>query len=189
LFFVYVGVEAAAGQWSFSLFTLSRDTPVALAGALVSAYWAALTIGRIVFGAVVNRTGSDRLLRACMLLSVVAAGLIWLNIPILSPLALAVLGLSFAPVFPVLIAETPRRLGQAQTANAVGLQVAVAVLGGAALPALLGVLAARASLEVVGPYLLAACLVLLSLHEILIRLTYSQADVPTPSEARSAVEV
>jgi len=182
LFFVYVGVEAGAGQWSYSLFTLSRDTPAAVAGALVSAYWASLTLGRIVFGVLVTRTGPDRLLRGCMLLSVGASALIWFDIPLVSSVALAVLGLSFAPVFPVLIAETPRRLGQAQTANAVGLEVAASVLGGAALPALLGVLAARASLEIVGPFLLAACLALLVLHEVLIRLTCAEQPAPTPVE-------
>ena len=182
LFFVYVGVEAGAGQWSYSLLTLSRDTPAAVAGALLSAYWASLTLGRIVFGVLVTRTGPDRLLRGCMLLSVVASALIWFDIPLVSSFALAVLGLSFAPVFPVLIAETPRRLGQAQTANAVGLEVAASVLGGAALPALLGVLAARTSLEVVGPFLLAACLALLVLHEVLIRFTCAEQPAPTPVE-------
>jgi len=69
-----------------------------------------------------------------------------------------------------LIAETPARLGRAQTANAVGLQVAAAVLGGAGIPAGVGVLAARLSLEVVGPCLVAAGLAQLVLHEALLRL-------------------
>ena len=77
----------------------------------------------------------------------------------------------FAPIFPILIAETPRRLGAAQTANAVGFQVAVAVAGGAALPALLGVVAARTSLEAIGPCLLAAAIVQLLLYELLLRAT------------------
>src|SRR5437016_6075293 len=63
LFFVYVGLEAASGQWSFSLFTLSRGTPVGMAGVLVSAYWASLTVGRILFGVLVSHVSSERLLR------------------------------------------------------------------------------------------------------------------------------
>jgi fucose permease len=169
LFFVYVGMEAGAGQWSFSLFTLSRDMPAALAGALVSAYWASLTLGRVLFGALVPRIATDRLLRVCMLVCILAAGLIWVNIPVVSWLALALLGLAFAPIFPVLIAETPMRLGHAQAANAIGWQVAAAVVGGAALPALLGVVSARVSLEVVGPALALAGLVQLGLHEGLLR--------------------
>jgi fucose permease len=117
-----------------------------------------------------------------MVVAVLAAAVIWLDVPILSWFALAVLGLVLAPVFPVLIADTPGRLGVSQTANAVGLQVAVAVLGGAALPAGVGVLAARLGLEVVGPCLLALGLAALALHEALLR--FSRAYEPRRS-ARS----
>jgi fucose permease len=169
LFFVYVGMEAGAGQWSYSLFTLSREMPAALAGALVSAYWASLTIGRVLFGALAPRIPSETLLRGCMLVCILAAGLLWANIPVVSWLALAVLGLAFAPIFPILIAETPARLGLAHAADAIGLQVAAAVAGGATIPALLGVLSARISLEVIGPALVVAGVVQLVLHEALIR--------------------
>ncbi|MBV9581304.1 MAG: MFS transporter [Chloroflexi bacterium] len=169
LFFVYVGMEAGAGQWSFSLFTLARDMPAALAGVLVSAYWASLTLGRVLFGALVPRVSTDRVLRGCMAACIVAASLLWANIPVVSWLALAVLGLAFAPIFPVLIAETPARLGRAQAANVIGWQVAAAVLGGATLPALLGVLASHASLEVVGPALVLAGAVQLGLYVTLVR--------------------
>jgi fucose permease len=170
LFFLYVGLEAGAGQWSYSLYTLSRDTPAAVAGFLVSAYWASLTIGRILFGFIATHTSSETLLRAAMALSILASALIALNLPVISALALALLGLSFAPVFPVLIAETPNRLGRQHTANVVGLEVAAAVVGGAILPALLGVLAARTTLEVVGPALLLGAVLLAALHEALVRL-------------------
>lgn len=180
LFFVYVGIEAAAGQWSFSLFTLGRGTPAQIAGVLVSAYWAGLTVGRVVFGVLVTRVSNDGLLRGCMLVTVLAAGLIWANVPVASWLALPLLGLVLAPVFPILIADTPWRLGAGQTANAIGLQVAAAVAGGAALPAGLGVLAARLSLEVIGPCLVGAALVQLVLHEALIRRAFEP-----PQSARS----
>jgi fucose permease len=184
LFFVYVGIEAAAGQWSFSLFTLSRGAPTALAGLLISAYWSSLTLGRILFGLVVTRVQPHKLLRGCMLVAVLAAATIWLNPPILSWLALAVLGLVLAPIFPVLIAATPARLGAGQTANAVGLQVAAAMLGGAAIPAAIGVLAARLSLEVVGPCLVGLGLTQLVLHEALNRISFRRACEPRRS-ARS----
>jgi fucose permease len=170
LFGVYAGTEVTAGQWSFSLFVQSRDTPTTVAGLLVSAYWGSLTVGRVLFGIIAPRVSPDILLRVCMLVAIAAGGVIWLNLPVVSWLALAVLGLILAPIFPVLIAETPGRLGLAQTANAVGLQVAAAVLGGAGLPAGVGVLAARLSLEVVGPCLVAAGLTQLVLHEALVRL-------------------
>jgi fucose permease len=174
LFFVYAGIEVAAGQWSFSLFTQARATPMTVAGLLVSAYWGALTLGRVLFGVLVAHVSVDSLLRVCMVIAVCAAGLIWLNVPGVSLGALAVLGLVLAPVFPSLIAETPRRLGATQTANAVGLQVAAAVLGGAGIPSATGVLAARVGLEVLGPCLVATGVAQLVLHEVLVRRAFAR---------------
>jgi fucose permease len=153
LFFVYVGLEVAAGQWSFSLFTLDRGVPTTIAGVLISAYWGSLTLGRVLFGVIVTRVANDTLLRICMLTAILAAGVIWLDVPILSWLALAVLGLVLAPVFPILI----------------------------------GVLAARSSLEIVGPCLLGLALAQLVLHEALIKL--SRAFEPRQSVRSQSSEV
>ena len=86
------------------------------------------------------------------------------------------MGVSLAPVFPLLIATTPARLGDVHTANGVGLQVAAAVLGQSLLPALVGVLAHHLGLEIVGPALCTAAVALLALYELLLAL--SAADVP-----------
>lgn len=183
LFFVYVGLEATVGQWSFTLFTQSRDLPPTLAGLLISAYWAALTIGRLLFGVIVHHVSPTRLLRICMLLTVAASALLWLSPVPISAASVALLGLLFAPVFPVLIAETPGRLGMDQTADAVGFQVAAAVVGGAALPAVIGVIAARSSLEVIGACLFAAALVQLLLYQALVKRAFAP-----PQSARSRID-
>jgi len=88
-----------------------------------------------------------------------------------SCVGLALIGLALAPIFPSLIATTPERLGNAHTANGVGLQIAAAVLGQALLPGMLGMLARHLGLEMVGPALLAAALVLLVLYEIFMALS------------------
>jgi fucose permease len=97
------------------------------------------------------------------------ATLIWLDFTVLlSALGLLVIGVSAAPVFPLLIATTPERLGAAHTANGIGFQVAAAVLGQALLPSLIGVLAHVLGLEIVGPVLLTAALLLLVIYEALL---------------------
>ena len=68
------------------------------------------------------------------------------------------LGVAQAPVYPALIALTPSHFGSAHTANAVGFQVAASVIGGAGLPALIGVFAQAFGLETIVPTLLAAAL-------------------------------
>jgi fucose permease len=172
IFFVYAGIEITAGQWAYSLFTESRGLSTTTAGIWISVYWASLTVGRILFGVVVNHVSVDSLLRACMLAAIVASGLIWLNVQtFLSLSGLAVIGLVLAPMFPSLIATTPARLGERHTADAVGWEVGAAVLGAALLPGVVGILAARLGLEVVGPCLVVAACVLFGLHELLVRLS------------------
>jgi fucose permease len=102
-----------------------------------------------------------------MLVAIVGGVLVWLN----AVWALAIIGLVLAPIFPSLIATTPRRLGELHTADAVGWEVGAAVLGGALLPGGVGVLAARLGLEVVGPCLVASACALFALHEVLVRLS------------------
>src|SRR6266508_2150369 len=55
IFFVYTGAEVGTGQWTYSLLTEARGVPTALAGTWVSLYWGSLTLGRILFGFVVQR--------------------------------------------------------------------------------------------------------------------------------------
>ena len=167
VFAVYVALEVGTGQWSYSLYTEGRGVPPATAGVWISVYWGSLTIGRIIFGAVVNHVNVDVLLRACMAVAILGTALVWLNV--LPFVALATIGLVLAPIFPSLIATSPARFAEEQTADAIGLQVAAAVLGGALLPGVIGVLAARVGLEVVGPCLVVLACALFALHEVLIR--------------------
>jgi fucose permease len=168
LFFVYTGAEIATGQWVYSLLTESRSVPAAQAGAWVSLYWASLTLGRIMFGFAVQRVAPATLLRWCMVGALLSALLIWQNLaPWATFAGIALMGLSLAPQFPLLISATPAYLGTAHANNGVGLQVAAASLGGAAIPSLIGVLAAAYGLEVLGPFLFVTTLLMGGLFELL----------------------
>jgi fucose permease len=169
LFFVYCGVEVATGNWVFSLLTEARGVPAALAGAWVSFYWASLTLGRILFGFAVQRISPTTLLRWCMAGAVLSALLIWLNVAAwVSFAGIALMGLALAPQFPLLMSATPSYLGVRHAANGVGFQVAAASLGGALLPSLVGVLARTNGLEVLGPSLFVAALIMTGLYELLV---------------------
>ncbi|NOK60130.1 MAG: MFS transporter [Chloroflexi bacterium AL-W] len=172
LFFIYTGLEVTAGQLTYTLFTESRGVDGALAGVWVSIYWGSLTVGRIVFGVLTERFNEHHLLRASMLFLIIGATLVSLpNIPLLSFVGLALMGFTLAPIFPLLMAQTPQRLGQGRAMHAVGFQVSAAMLGAAALPALISTLAQRVNLEVVGPALCVMGIVLIVLYEITLRTT------------------
>ncbi len=169
IFFVYTGIEAAAGAWAYSLLTEARAIPMMTAGTWVSSYWGALTVGRICSAMLAGRVAVNRLLRCCIAGQAAGALLIWLNLSTASSFfGLGLIGLASAPIFPTLIASTPGRLPQNHLANAVGFQIAAAVLGQSLLPALVGTLARRWGLEIVAPALLAAALLLYSLYEAMV---------------------
>jgi fucose permease len=168
-FFTVTGLEATAGQWSYSLLTEARGFATAAAGAWVGAFWTAFTLARLIAGAVVRRVGGVRLTRLAAI--AVIAGAVLFAVaptPLLGCAGLVLIGLSVAPLFPGLMAETPRRLGAGAANHAIGLQVSGAVLGAATLPALAGLAAGAFGLWTVTLVPIAAGLVVLLLNEALI---------------------
>jgi len=175
MFLFFTGLEATGGQWPYTLFTEGRGIDATAAGLWVSAYWASLTIGRILFGAIATRVGTTALLRAAMLGCILGAALIWtpaqvpyLDLPV-SFLGLALLGFFMAPLFPLSISDTPRLVGTEHAANAIGFQISAASLGFATLPGLAGLLAERLGLQVIGPILVSFAVAMFLLHEAFVR--------------------
>ncbi|HEX5689911.1 MAG TPA: MFS transporter [Roseiflexaceae bacterium] len=170
IFFASTGVGVSAGQWIYSLLTESRGVSPAVAGAWASMFWGSTAIGRVLFGFVVQRVAPLRVLWWSMAGTVLGTLLLWVNItPWLTFFAIALLGLMMAPQFPLLISATPRYLGREHAANGIGLQVAAAGPGAVVVAGLIGVLAERVGLEVVGPSLVIMALVTTGLFALLAR--------------------
>ena len=166
LFFLYAGAEASAGQWAYSLLTEARGMAPAAAGVAAAAYWGSIFVGRLAFGAIAHHVPPSSLLRLGMAGAPLAALVVCLTRSgALGFAGLFALGLLIAPIFPLLIAETPARVGERHAAHAIGFQISAATLGAGALPALAGLLARYAGLESLGPFLLATTVLLLLLHE------------------------
>jgi fucose permease len=167
MFFLYTGLEAAAGAWLYSLFLEARGVAAATAGLWAGAYFGCLTAGRIAAGFVAGRVPVRRLLRVCIVGLVLGAVLVWSDVAdAVSFAGLALLGLFAAPVFPSLIAATPARLDPSHTANAIGFQIAAAVLGQSLVPTLVGIASNRFGLEAIGASLVAVAILLLGVFEI-----------------------
>lgn len=165
-FLFYTGVETTTGQWSFSLFTEGRSMGAYLAGLSTSIYWAMLTIGRIVFGATADRIGTERLLRWSMLGTIISATLFLNRTTVGGIASVALMGLSLSAIFPTLMSDTPNRVGRSNAATAIGLQTGAASVGLTILPGLAGVLAARIGLEILGPFLIGASLMMFITNEV-----------------------
>jgi fucose permease len=160
------------GVWLASILVGSRAFTPAQAGVWMSVYFGAITAGRFAVGWAVTHWGNRLLVRLGIAVSVLSTLLFALNGPTwLSLLAVALLGLGFAPIYPSLMHETARRFAPDTARLVIGRQAGSAYLGGAVLPPLLGLLAAWAGLGFVMPTIAALLLVLLAVTEWLNRLT------------------
>lgn len=175
IFFAYTGLEASAGLWAFTVLREARGVSLEAAGAWTTAYWASIAAGRVAVGFAVGRCGPDRLVRAGTL-GALCGALTYALLPGAGGAAgLVVLGLSLAPVFPMLMSRTPDRLGAAVAAHAVGFQVAAATLGTAVLPSAYGALADALGPGAVPAGLVALAAVVAALCAALLRATPARA--------------
>ena len=180
LFFLYVGAEVSLGTWAYTLLTESRGIAPQMAGFWAGGYWATFTIGRILAGLFAHRLGIDTLVQGGLVLATLGAGLLWWNpFEVANLLAVTLIGLAVAPVFPALISGTSRRVEARFAANTIGMQMAATGLGGAVIPSLVGVLARRVSLEVIPVCLVVLFVTLFGLY----RLSMTAAIPPVPELA------
>ena len=133
---VYVGTEAAVGNWAYSVQNISRGTPTLIAGYSVSAYWLGLTLGRFISGRFVKLWGANRTLNYSLILLSLSLITWWLLPNQL--ISLPLIGMALAPIFPLTIWLTPQRIPTAIVPAGIGFITSMASLGAAAIPSFAG---------------------------------------------------
>ena len=100
LYFLYVSSEVGVASWEPTY--LTPVVGASVAAFLTSLYWGALTAGRFLAAAVSDRFRASDMVLGAVALALAAA---WVAvITPLAPVAYAVVGLAFAPVFPTALA-------------------------------------------------------------------------------------
>ena len=162
-FFCYCGAELGTGLWASSFLVEQKGLTDAAAALWVSLYYGGITAGRLLCGFLAARFSNPTLIRAGWIACMAGALFMLLPLPAgFSLFALILLGLGCAPIYPLMIQETPARFGRAASQAAMGLQMAIAYVGSTVLPPLLGALAGRFSLAAL-PWFLIALFVLIAL--------------------------
>ncbi len=185
LFFFYVGAESSLGTWTYSLLTESRGVDPTLAGLFAGSYWATFTVGRVVAGLFARRVGVNRMVLSGVMGALLGAVLLvwnpaeWVNL-----LAVAIIGLSIAPIFPALMSGTSLRVGEKFAANTIGMQMAASGFGTVVIPSLMGILARQISLEVIPICLLVVYAGLLGVYLISTASRKTGAGFVTVTNAR-----
>lgn len=109
---LYSGGEASMGNWIFTYATTTRVMEAQEAALLNSTYWGTLTVGRLAFIPIASRLRPRFILMTALGGSLLSALLLILGSgtrPILW-IGVAGIGLSFAPIFPTILAFAERRM-------------------------------------------------------------------------------
>ena len=165
LMFVYVGIELGAGQWSFTRLTVDGALTEGVAGLAVFLYWSALAAGRIALALVGARIQAAQLVDLSVAGAIASAIAFWiLPPPIAALVALPCIGLSLSVFVPLLLYLIPRRVGRAAAPHVIGYLVAAGMIGGAVLPAVIGLVLQTTGVSSLGICLTALAAIFGGLH-------------------------
>jgi fucose permease len=165
LMFVYVGIELGAGQWSFTRLTADGALSDGLAGLAVFLYWSALAAGRVALAVYGDRIPAARLVDLSVAGAIASAVAFWILPPAIAALlALPSIGLSLSLFVPLLLYLIPRRVGRAAAPHVIGYLVAAGMIGGAVLPATIGLVLQSTGVSSLGICLSALAAVFGAIH-------------------------
>lgn len=155
----YCALEGATGLWTASYLVIVRGIQADTAASIVSLFYIGITIGRLLAGFASGMLDSAQQIRVGQTLA--AAGILCL---ILSPIdallwvAVGLIGLGAAPIYPGIVALTPRRFGRRASQGLVSLQMACAYIGYTVAPPVFGLVANGGKASAI-PFLLLVLLV------------------------------
>jgi fucose permease len=174
-FFVYCGLECGSGLWIASVLHDGRGFSTQAAGLMTTLYWASLTVGRFLIGTVSQRMTASRVVQSAVIGAVLGTALIATSSAlvelgalagVLTAFGLLLTGLSLAPIFPMLMHDTPRSVGSSHAVNLIGFQGAAGQLGFTLLPIAIGTSLRVYGAESLGVMLLALALLLVVLLSV-----------------------
>jgi MFS family permease len=134
------GLESVVGLWAFVFLLEAVTLQPAVAGVVVSGYWAALVVGRVLLGSVAERVGTWPVLAAATIMVVTAAALLVSGQPIATAMGVVLLGLAVAPIYPLLVLTTAERTTASSVDRLVGFQAAASTLGAVTFASLVGLM-------------------------------------------------
>ncbi len=174
-FFCYCGVEQTTGLWASSYLVMHHGISEETAAGYASLYFIGLTIGRGLSGFLTIKLDDTKMVRLGSV--IIAAGIVLLSLPLgetMALVALLLIGLGSAPIFPCVIHSTPARFGAERSQAIIGVQMASACLGICVMPTLFGLVARHLTVSLLPLYLGIMFVAMVWSHEHLNRITSKQ---------------
>lgn len=141
-FGTYCALEGSIGLWIASYLTMARGLNASTAASIVAQFYLGITLGRLISGFIAQWLTSENQIRLGQaLVAVGLIGLIVLDGPLAAGACVLVAGLGCAPIYPSIVALTPKRFGERASQGLVSLQMACAYAGSMLVPPIFGLVA------------------------------------------------
>lgn len=168
----YCALEGSIGLWIASYLVMVRSIDTATAASIVAQFFMGITIGRLVSGFAAQWLISENQIRIGQ--GLIAGGLIGLLVldgAVAAGVAILLMGLGCAPIYPSIVALTPKRFGAKASQGLVSLQMACAYAGSMLVPPIFGIAAGAGGAALI-PIMIAVLLVTnTALAELAVRRT------------------
>lgn len=165
-FFCYSALESTAGQWASSYFVMKIHLSEDEAASLASLFYIGMTVGRVISGFLTMRFSDKQMIRIGQgVLAVGVALLIFSTGKYAAAVAMVLIGLGCAPIYPSVIHSTPANFGEENSQALVGVQMASAYTGSLTMVPLFGLVARHLSVSLFGFYLLVILLLMVFMNE------------------------
>ena len=185
-YFFYCAIEGTTGLWAASYLVRGRGVAAAVAAGWVSVYYLGITGGRFLSGCATRWCSTDSLIRLGEGLAMGGMALLALPLPVgVCPVGLCLIGLGYAPVYPGLMHQTPRRFGEDVSQTMIGMQMACAYLGSTLTPPLFGAMASALDVRALPWFLLCGAALLTVCGERVVRKTRRPAEVLLEKDGRT----
>lgn len=146
-FWFYTSTEALVGLWGSSYLVNAKGLDVSTASIWISCFYLGVMISRLISGFISIKTNNEKQMKFGQIILMLGALLMIMPLPsTLSAVAVVMVGIGSAPMFPIMIQETPKRFPTHSQAT-MGLQLASSFAGAAIMPLLFGYVATATSFE------------------------------------------
>lgn len=144
----YVGTETSISGWVVTFMGRARGAKPFMSSLCSSAFWAGITVGRLTLGPLTDWMGVRRAVTVYFL-GAMLMGFLFAAIEsvIASIVLLCMVGILFGPLFPSSIVYLASLLSPKLHVAAVSFVASMGQIGGAALPALLGIIAEQVGIR------------------------------------------
>ncbi len=169
-FFCYCALEQTAGLWASSYLNLQKGVSAETAAKFASMFFIGITIGRAFSGFLTMKLNDCQMIRLGQ--GLIGCGILIMLLPLGASVALVgfvVVGLGCAPIYPCIIHSTPQHFGADRSQAIIGVQMASAYVGTCFMPPIFGLLADTISVALLPIYLLGILVLMVVMHEKLIR--------------------